>query len=143
MKKITFLPRALAAQYRPAPNFVLISIHDKSEPELSPQAGWGAVLYQRFHDTDGQCMGLELFTPDHANAILTFTDQHSQCDELVVHCQMGQSRSAAVALYLSEKYNVPCYKVGTRVDWSSIKMYNRLVYRVLHRVDTQPEIYNL
>lgn len=140
MKKITFLPRALAAQYQPASNSVLISIHDKSEEELTPQPGWHAVLYQRFHDTDGQSMGLELFGTDHARALLAFVDAHKNCDEVVVHCQMGQSRSAAVALYLSEKYNVPCYKVSTKVDWASIKVYNRLVYRVLHRFDNAPEI---
>lgn len=135
MNRIRFLPRVVAGAYRPAANAVLISIHDLSEPPLTPQSGWEAVLFQRFHDTDGTLMGLEVFSVEQARGILAFADKHSDCDELVVHCQMGQSRSAAVALYLSEKYGVPCFKQAAPVNWENLKVYNRLVYRRLMNVD--------
>lgn len=135
MKHIRFLPRVVAEQYVPAPNSVLISIHDRSEPPMVAQPGWRDVLVLRFHDTDGQQMGLEVFTQHQARTILAFAERYKDCAELVVHCQMGHSRSAAVAIYLSEKYGVPCFKEQRPVNWESWKSYNKLVYRQLHTED--------
>ncbi|WP_434715652.1 hypothetical protein [Paraburkholderia sp. A3RO-2L] len=138
MQHIRFLPRAVAETYRPDPGSVLISIHDRSEPPMTPRAGWADVLVLRFHDTDGAMMGMEVFSDDQARQVLDFVGRHQECTELVVHCQMGQSRSAAVALYLSEKYGVPCFKEHRQVNWESWKVYNRLVYRTLHTADQGP-----
>lgn len=135
MRHIRFLPRRVAAAYRPEPGAVLISIHDRSEEPLTPQEGWAAVLVQRFHDTDGEQLGLEVFSDEQARALLAFVASHENCAELVVHCSLGQSRSAAVALYLSEKYDVPCYKEQARVTWENWRIYNRFVYRRLHTAD--------
>lgn len=139
MNRIRFLPRVVAGAYRPADNSILISIHDRSEPPLTPQPGWASVLVQRFHDTDGTIMGLEVFSVEQAREILSFVEQHRDCDELIVHCQMGQSRSAGVALYLAEKYGVPCFKESVPVTWENLKVYNRLVYRRLMNVDNGME----
>lgn len=139
MNAIRFLPRVAAGAYRPQAGSVLISIHDISEPPLQPQPGWAAVHYQRFHDTDGGQAGLELFSAEQARAILAFAAEHAQAPELVVHCQMGQSRSAAVALYLAERYGVPCFKEHTLVTWQNWKVYNRFVYRRLLTVDNALE----
>lgn len=139
MDAIRFLPRVVAGAYQPAAGSVLISIHDLSEPPLLPQPGWAAVLYQRFHDTDGGQQGLELFSDEQARQVLAFAAQHEQAPELVVHCQMGQSRSAAVALYLAERYGVPCFKEHTPVTWQNWKIYNRFVYRRLLTVDNALE----
>ena len=135
MQHIRFLPRAVAAQYRPVPGSALISIHDRSEPPLTPQDGWADVLVQRFHDTDGETMGLEVFSEEQAREVLAFVERHQDCDELVVHCSLGQSRSAAVAIYLSEKYGVPCFKERVPVTWETWRLYNRFVYRRLHTAD--------
>lgn len=135
MKSIRFLPRVIAEQYRPTPGSVLISIHDCSEPPLTPQQGWAEVLVQRFHDTDGETLGLEVFSEDQAREVLTFVERHRQCPELVIHCSLGQSRSAAVAIYLSEKYGVPCFKESIPVTWETWRLYNRYVYRRLHTTD--------
>lgn len=131
MQHIRFLPRVVAAAYRPAPGSVLISIHDGSEPPLTPQGGWTAVLYQRYHDTDAADQGLEVFSAEQAREVLLFAERHQHCAELVVHCQMGHSRSAAVAIFLSELYGVPCFKEQRKVNWESWPVYNRLVYRRL------------
>lgn len=135
MKKIRFLPRVVAGAYKPPAGSVLISIYDRSEAPLTPQEGWDAVLYQRFHDTDGTIMGLEIFSAEQAQEVLDFVSKHSACDELIVHCQMGQSRSAGIALYLAEKYEVPCFKENTPVTWENWKVYNKLVYRKLMNAD--------
>lgn len=134
MQQIRFLPRVVAAAYRPVPGSVLISIHDGSEPPLTPQAGWAAVLYQRYHDTDDASLGLEVFSFEQAREVLAFAECHQHGTELVVHCQMGHSRSAAVAIFLSELYGVPCFKEQRKVTWESWPGYNKLVYRRLHDV---------
>ena len=128
MHQIRFVPRKMAAAHTPVPGAVLISIHDRSEPPLTPLEGWADVLTLRFHDTDGSQMGLEVFSDAQAREVLQFVDAHRDCPEVVVHCQMGQSRSAAIALYLSEKYRSPCFKEQSPVTKASWLFYNRLVY---------------
>lgn len=135
MKKIRFLSRRAAADLQPQLGAVLISIHDRSEPPLAPRAGWAAILVQRFHDTDGSQMGLEVFSDEQAREVLAFALQHQDCPELVIHCQQGSSRSAALALILSEKYGVPCYQEKRRVTRATWKFYNRLVYERTKLVD--------
>lgn len=132
MQKVTFLPRSVAARWLPQPGSVLISIHDRSEAQLTPQPGWSDVLYLRFHDTDGQQMGLEVFSPAQAQQVLDFVSAHQDCSELVVHCSMGHSRSAAIALFVAETHGVPCFKEQTPVTALSWKSYNRKVYSGLH-----------
>lgn len=135
MKKIRFLSRRAAADLAPQPGAVLISIHDRSEPPLTPRAGWADVLVQRFHDTDGSLMGLEVFSNEQALELLGFAQAHEACTELVVHCQEGRSRSAAIALFFAEKYGLPCHqekKPVTRATWN---VFNRMVYERLKLVD--------
>lgn len=132
MKKITFVSRRIAAAMTPPPDSVLISIHDISEPQLTPAYPWLDVLYLQFHDTDGQHLGLEVFSKAQAQACLAFAGKYEHCQELVVHCQMGQSRSAGVALFLSELLAVPCFKESLPVDASSYRLYNRKVYSTLY-----------
>lgn len=107
---------------------------------MTPTPGWRAVLPLRFHDTDGQQMGLEVFTTEQAAQILLFAQANQDADELVVHCSMGHSRSAAVAIFLSEKFNVPCLKEQRQVNWESWPGYNRLVYRTLRITDMGSDI---
>lgn len=135
MHNVTFLSRALAAKHTPVEGSVLISIHDKSEPQFVPGDGWTDVLYLSFHDMDVDTLGLDMFSVDQARQILDFADRHQRSPQIVVHCQMGQSRSGAVAMFLSEKYGVPCFKQTTPVSYLNYKIYNKLVYRVLHNVD--------
>ena len=138
MDKVIFLSRKHAALYRPVAGASLISIHDRSEPQLEPVPGWAEELYLSFHDTDGLSLGLDVFTVEQARQVGQFAERHSGMSELVVHCSMGHSRSAAVALFLSEKYQVPCFKgvaepvPVTRKNWP---YFNRRVYETLVLVD--------
>lgn len=146
MDRITFISRRHAAQLKPPENSVLISIHDKTEPQLPVREGWGDVLYVRFHDSSGNLMGMEDFSAEHAKLILDFAAKHHACEEMIVHCQLGQSRSAAVALFLSEQLGIACQRpqkslpgsVGFTarrepVVRSGYPYYNHRVYGVLAR----------
>lgn len=135
MQRIRFLSRRQAAELQPAPGNVLISIHDRSEPALTPRTGWARVLVQRFHDTDGSLMGLEIFSNEQALELLAFVRENQDCPELTVHCQQGSSRSAAIALFFAEKFKVPCYQEKRLVTRDSWKFYNRMVYERLRMVD--------
>lgn len=135
MRRVRFLSRRAAAALQPAPGAVLISIHDRSEPPLAPRAGWADVLVQRFHDTDGSLMGLEVFSNEQARELLSFARTHQGCSELVVHCQQGRSRSAAIALFFAEKYGLPCHQEKTPVTRATWTAFNRMVYERLKLVD--------
>jgi rhodanese-related sulfurtransferase len=110
MDRIVFFSRRHAAAQLPPAGAVLISIHQNNEPQLELRPGWAAILYSRFHDDCGSTMGLEQFTADHAAQMLEFVAQHRSASELYVHCQVGRSRSAAVALFFSDLLGVPCFK---------------------------------
>lgn len=44
----------------------------------------------------------ELFNADDANKILNFVQQNSRAEKIIIHCDMGKSRSTAVAAALSK-----------------------------------------
>ena len=57
-----------------------------------------------------------------------------------MHCQAGQSRSAAFALFFSEVMGLPCFKEGLPVTTTSYKVYNRKVFSTLLRTASdEPE----
>lgn len=138
MNRITFLSRRAAGALSPAPRSILISIHDNSEDPLDALPGWEDILTLRFHDTDGKSMGLEVFSPDQARQCLEFVSRHPETNELVVHCQMGQSRSASIALFFSELLEVPCFKECYPVSAETYKLYNRKVYAELFAAEYGP-----
>lgn len=141
LKRVTFLSRPKAAALKPPAGCALISVYDRSEPQLQPQPGWSRVLYLRFHDTDGGQMGLEVFSEAQAQQALDFVRELSpDVDHLVIHCQAGQSRSAGLALFFAETLSLPCFKDTTPVTSRNYPLYNRKVYGVLLRTaDEEPQ----
>ena len=136
IEKVVFVPRVVAQRLRPGAGAVLISIVDEPA-QLQP--GWQDVLTLRFDDVDAEQEGMQLFDAAMAAQVLAFADRHQDSQdsiELVVHCTAGQSRSAAVALFLAERFGVQCWKESRRVDWRWPN-YNRLVYRVLTKVSQE------
>lgn len=132
MKSVRFMPRYAAEVFKPSVPSVLISIHDESENQLMPQGDFQDVLYLKFHDTDDKDGVLTPFSQQHANDINSFLERNSGAEEVVVHCTMGISRSAAVAIFLSEKFDVPCHRIDQpNITWKNWPQYNKLVYRVL------------
>lgn len=129
IKRVTFLPRSKAAAMKASGRDALISIYDASEKPIEVGPGWLGVLHVRCHDTDGGILGLETYSVQQAQQVLDFVRQNGDsCEHLVVHCHAGQSRSAGMALMLSELLDVPCYKESLKVTTSGYTTYNRLLY---------------
>lgn len=137
MKKITFIPRHIAANWIPTVKSVLVSIYDKEDGPLLVSDQWADVLSLQFDDIDetGGNADLVLFSEEQAQEILEFVFNYAnpeeQCEELVVHCGLGQSRSAAVALFFAEVCEVPCFKEQLKVTASSYQLYNKKIYSTL------------
>jgi len=131
IEKITFMPRTSAKVHQPGEKSILISVHDASEPQLIPEGNFQNILYLRFHDTDEQDGVLTPFDKNHAKWIFSFLKRNTEAKELVVHCTMGVSRSAAIAIFFSEMLGVQCEREGLKVNYQTWPMYNKLVYRVL------------
>lgn len=112
MDRVSFWPRKAVPALRPPPGSVLISIFDRKDGPLTCDlSAWAEVLPLRFHDVaDASMGGVELFQPAQAKAIFELLKRHPSCPQVVVHCHHGQSRSAAVALYIEAIYGVPCFE---------------------------------
>lgn len=88
--------------------YVVISIHDPGKPpaRIPQQPGLQDSLVLAFHDVEplpifGFPPGFHLMTPAQAGQIREFFEKHNGTVEtLVVHCEMGISRSPAVAAAL-------------------------------------------
>ena len=97
------LSREDAEAYDPRGREVCISISDpEAEPaRISPL--FAAVLRLSFNDITemGEPTDI-LFAREHATAIAQFMDAWSNVDRVVLHCNMGVSRSPGVALGLCD-----------------------------------------
>ncbi len=134
IRRVTFMSRRKAEALLPGVPSAIISIYDVSEQPAEFQRGWLGVLYLRFHDTDGGQMGLETYNRVYAAKALAFVMEHGgTAEHLVVRCNAGQSRSAGMALMLSEALRVPCFKESLPVNAEKYNAYNRLVYSMTWR----------
>lgn len=85
----------------------------------------------RCHDITDYISGYTLFDHIMANKILNFVNQLDSNAHLVIHCEAGISRSAAVAKFLIDKKNFkhePLF--DKQIDFSC---YNSHVYGTLNR----------
>jgi predicted protein tyrosine phosphatase len=102
---LVVLSREDAESYEPGPNEICISISDpQAEPaEISPR--FAAVLRLHFDDLNERNQQSDiLFAANHARAITDFVDLWPDADRLIVHCNMGVSRSPGVALGLCDAH---------------------------------------
>ena len=107
---------------------IVISITNPKFLIAKLKPGFKDALFLEFDNTSSLFQHGQRFTLDQADAILSFVAKHeATASRIVVNCMMGESRSAAVAKFLSHKYGValtqPCDKA---LDWVS---------KVLNRVD--------
>lgn len=128
MNHVTFISREQAQRLVPPAGAVIISVHDKSEAPAQLQNGWAGRLTLEFHDTDGRSLGLTAFSAAMAAQVWQFVDSHLEAPELFVHCQMGVSRSAAIAMAIALPLAVPCYCNDRAVTPSSHPWLNKQVY---------------
>ena len=126
------LSREEAERYEPSLKEICISISDPDAEPANVSALFEAVLRLHFDDVTerGQPSDI-LFARDHARAITEFLDKWPDAERVMVHCNMGVSRSPGVALGL-------CDARG----WATAELershpgWNRLVRTVMHQAAT-------
>jgi predicted protein tyrosine phosphatase len=97
------LSREDAERYEPSQKEICISISDPDAEPAGVSTQFVAVLRLHFDDvTERNEQSDILFAADHARAIIDFLDTWPVAERVVVHCNMGVSRSPGVALGLCD-----------------------------------------
>jgi predicted protein tyrosine phosphatase len=122
-----FFPQASAEHFKPLKREAIISITGTGHVKARLQRGWTRVLRIVFDDVEIPNEGSVHFDDSHAEAIVSWLDAvEDRVDKVFVHCHAGKRRSAAVAKFIAERYEIPG---GIHV----YPNYNQRVYRVLAR----------
>jgi hypothetical protein len=137
--KTIFIPEAVAMRVAPAPNMAMISISDfEYDPSnimkvglprmaaLTP--GWQNLLRLNFHDIDVPNGDFIMFNALHARAVITFLKglDVEKIDTVIVHCFAGISRSAAVAKFVADFFDIEIFN-------HDYPLYNKRVYATLKK----------
>lgn len=56
------------------------------------------ILELKFYDFIEERVGLTIFTDYHLETIVIFFEKHKYCENMVIHCDEGMSRSAGIAV---------------------------------------------
>jgi predicted protein tyrosine phosphatase len=127
IREVHFLLRSQAVTMAPYGREGIISITSSGEGRANLKKGWRRVLRIQFHDILRTTPKRNLFGDEHADTIFEWL---RKVDEslaiLYVHCQAEKHRSAAVAKFIAERYDL---SGGVRIYGD----HNPLVYRVLVR----------
>ena len=125
IREVSFLSQAGAEAMRPLPREGIISITGSGYPPATLRRGWRLVLRLVFDDVEIPFFGATHFDNAHADAILRWLNEvEGKVDKIFVHCHAGRSRSAAVAKFIAERYDL---SGGVR----TYDDHNKLVYRIL------------
>jgi predicted protein tyrosine phosphatase len=131
--ELIVLSREDAESYEPSLKEICISISDPDTEPANISAAFAAVLRLHFDDVTQRGEPTDiLFAQDHARAIVDFVDGWPDADRLMLHCNMGVSRSPGVALGLCD----------TR-GWATAELershpgWNRLVRSVMNTAATK------
>ena len=129
MKKVIFVSKTAAENAGGWGDWAVISITEENKAEL--QEGWFGICRLQFHDVD-PTKGCEvphvLMDAKHAMKIVMFVNKTApNIEGILVHCKAGISRSAAVAKWIAEKYNLPFEH--------RYESYNKHVYKLLKEAD--------
>lgn len=133
-QRVRFLSRPAAEAAPASADAVVVSLIDPGTPPPQLGTAWCDVLQLAFFDADDDLVdaavgqGLRVCEADDARRILAFLDQwHERLDgpgDVIVHCEQGISRSAAVAKFCARRY-------GVDFPWD-YPFANRRVLRLLH-----------
>lgn len=126
--RVLFVSKHAAESNMPWSDWAVISITDRdSFGEAKIKDGWHSVLRVHFHDVDPAEPCDEphiLMNEEHARQIVEFVrGLPDEVNGILVHCQAGISRSAAVAKWICEEFRIP---FDERYD-----KFNRHVYQLL------------
>ena len=133
--ELTILSREDVESYEPTSREICISISDPGAQPAGVSPSFVAVLRLQFDDLNERTEeGDILFTPEHARAINAFIDKWSDVDRVIVHCNMGVSRSPGIALGLCDQRGW-----ATATIERSHPGWNRHVRRVMLQSVQKPE----
>jgi len=112
---------------------VVVSITSPDSRPARLAEGYRDVLRMAFWDLAAPCQwGGETLLPisrRQAEAIVAFLERwhaHPESLTLLVHCEAGISRSAAVARYASERYRVPVEDIQPDCPWANSEVLRQL-----------------
>ena len=125
LQKVIYTDQQSAEDIPGLDDWAILSI---TEPDWYPaklKDGWHDILRLEFHDIDLYTEPYVLFNQQQARDIIRFVGNchDAGVNGVVVHCKAGISRSAAVAKWIAENYNLAFPDGYT--------LYNKQVYRVL------------
>lgn len=142
IKQVYFFGEEMAKKAVVRKDTAMISISENSDVDLPD---WGnRILRLRFHDIDQRHIDAHpdlvteytIFNVDHAKQIVYFLHNlDDRVNTIYVHCAAGISRSAGVAFFIGEKYNVRVNKMEIKFWFATYRLYNKLVYSTLKKVD--------
>lgn len=123
MKRVQFVSKATAESLQGRSDTAVISINGLDPAHL--RDGWHSVLRLEFDDVDVAEEPYILFNAEHARLIVEFVRECNSngVETIIVHCNAGISRSAAVAKWIADQYGLPFP--------AAYMIYNKHVYRVL------------
>lgn len=133
---VVVLSREEAEKVKPLPNSAIISITDPGSDDANLKDGWEYILRQKFSDvspstlSDYQNEGMSKQQAEEAVQFIALVADSA--DVLYIHCEAGISRSAGVASFVQDTYQVPVE--------GGLSLHNRWVYRRLWRAKYAQEI---
>ncbi len=140
VERVLFVGKHAAESNMPWPDWAVISITDfDGYGTADIKKGWHSILRVAFHDVDPARTSDEPdveMTADHARQIVEFVrNLPTDVKGVMVHCQAGVSRSAAVAKWIAGEFRIP---FDGRYD-----RYNRHVYKLLVEVGKAKKTQNV
>lgn len=125
IERVMFINRHAAERFPGVADWAVISVSEDTEVKL--MEGWFAIHCVYFHDvvpSRGCDQAHVLMNAQHARDIVDFVESVApHLRRVLVHCKGGISRSAAVAKWVAERYDLP-FDHG-------YALYNRHVCRLL------------
>lgn len=125
IERVIFLNRNAIENIHGMPEWAVVSIYEDNKTRL--QNGWYAVYRSKFNDIDPArpfSSSETLMTLSHAEDIISFIESVApHISVLFVNCKGGISRSAAVAKWAAERFNLPFNH-----DYAA---YNKHVYKLI------------
>lgn len=108
IREVEFMSQARAEYFKPLTREAIISITGSDLHRAKLRKGWSRVLRLVFDDVERPGYGAIPFDADHAEVILGWLDAvQDRVDRIFVHCHAGKHRSAAVAKFIAETYDLP------------------------------------